>query len=173
MVGYQGRINLTIEFDHRPRITIPLFSNSNRTLFNNEIFIRVFAGGHRFPPLRPLAFLAKKVAFGVGSHVFGMSLPTVTSAECWATKNTMLAAQTLLLAATAAGLSTCPMEGFDGRKVRRALRIPRRYSVSLVVAVGYPSPLATSDPIRTRRFPSAQVVFGDYFGDALVANSAA
>ena len=79
----------------------------------------------------------------------------------------MLAAQTMLLASTAAGLSSCPMEGFDGRRVRRALRIPRRYSVPLIVAVGHPTPLARDDPIATRRFDLAEVAFRDEFGAAL------
>ena len=83
--------------------------------------------------------------------------------------NTMLAAQTLLLAATAAGLSSCPMEGFDGRRVRRALRIPRRYSIPLVVAVGHPTPLARDDPVATKRFALEEVAFGDAFGEPLLA----
>ena len=121
------------------------------------------------PPLRPLAFLCKKLAFGVSSHVLRIGAPTVCSAEAWAVKNTMLAAQTLLLAATAAGLSSCPMEGFDGRRVRRALRIPRRYSIPLVVAVGHPTPLARDDPVATKRFALEEVAFGDAFGEPLLA----
>lgn len=45
----------------------------------------------------------------------------------------------LLLAATSHGLATCPMEGFDMRRMRKALRIPLRYSVPIVVCIGYPS----------------------------------
>ncbi|CAN0171505.1 unnamed protein product, partial [Hapterophycus canaliculatus] len=43
------------------------------------------------------------------------------------------------LAATSCGLASCPMEGFDMRRMRKALRIPLRYSVPIVVSVGYPS----------------------------------
>ena len=45
-------------------------AQSPRSLFLMRIYQRLFAGGHRFPPLRPLAFLAKKVGLGVGSHAF-------------------------------------------------------------------------------------------------------
>lgn len=51
----------------------------------------------------------------------------------------MHAPQELLLAATSHGLATCPMEGFDMRRLRKALRIPLRYSIPIVVCIGYPS----------------------------------
>lgn len=141
---------------------------SSRSLFMTRIYQRLFATGHRIGPLRPIVFFAKKVAFGLGSHVLRRSTPSISSAETWAVKNTMLAAQTMLLAATAAGLSTCPMEGFDGRRVRRALRIPRRYSIPLIVAVGYPTPLAWREPIAMKRFPLEDVAFRDSYNQPLL-----
>ena len=63
--------------------------------------------------------------------------PTVNSSEAWGFKNTALAAQTYMLAASAHGVGTCPMEGFDIERLRDALSLPRRYSVPLVVATGY------------------------------------
>lgn len=47
--------------------------------------------------------------------------------------------QELLLAATSHGLASCPMEGFDMRRLRKALSIPLRYSIPIVVCIGYPS----------------------------------
>ncbi len=55
-------------------------------------------------------------ALAAASHVLPM--PTRPSPAVWAQKSTMLAAQTLLLAATAEGVSSSPMEGFDERRVR-------------------------------------------------------
>lgn len=49
--------------------------------------------------------------------------------------------QELLLAATAHGLASCPMEGFDMRRLRKAFHLPMRYSVPIVVGIGYPSEL--------------------------------
>ena len=71
----------------------------------------------------------------------GMILPTpslpAVYKRFWLTKQTMLCAMTLMLAASAAGLSTLPMEGFDERRVRQVLGIPRSQVVTVVIAVGY------------------------------------
>jgi nitroreductase len=64
-------------------------------------------------------------------------LPAPNTAEAWAYKNASLAAMTYMLAASAHGLSSHCMEGFDGRRVRDALNVPCRYSVPLGVATGY------------------------------------
>ena len=43
-----------------------------------------------------------------------------------------------MLAATAAGLATAPMEGFDEVYVKRILGIPSSHIVPIVIPVGYP-----------------------------------
>jgi nitroreductase len=58
----------------------------------------------------------------------------------WAARETMLAAQTFLLAARSLGLHTCPLNGFDEGRVKRILGIPRRMGVPLLVPVGYAEP---------------------------------
>jgi nitroreductase len=64
-------------------------------------------------------------------------LPAPNSAEAWAYKNASLAAMTYMLAASAHGLDTHCMEGFDGRRVRDAIGAPSRYSVPLIISTGY------------------------------------
>lgn len=64
------------------------------------------------------------------------SLPAVHK-RFWVTKQVMLAAMNLMLAATAAGLATLPMEGFDEGRVRRVLRIPQTHVIPVIVAVGH------------------------------------
>ena len=54
----------------------------------------------------------------------------------WATKNSIFAAQTLLLAASARGIDTCPMEGFSASKVAKVLGIERGVVIPLVIAIG-------------------------------------
>ena len=55
----------------------------------------------------------------------------------WATKGTSLACQNLMIAAEALGVNTCPMEGFDGRRLSRYLGLSRRYhDIVMVIAVG-------------------------------------
>lgn len=63
------------------------------------------------------------------------NLPAVDR-RVWLAKQTLLAAMNFLLAAEAAGLNTLPMEGFDTRRVRRALRLPGSWEPFLVVALG-------------------------------------
>lgn len=69
--------------------------------------------------------------------------PMVRAASCYRSSPTVqcvvLTPQELLLAATSHGLASCPMEGFDMRRLRKELRIPLRYSVPIVVSIGYPS----------------------------------
>ena len=55
----------------------------------------------------------------------------------WAMKSTSLACQNLMIAAEALGVNTCPMEGFDGRRLLRYLELSRRYhDIVMVIAVG-------------------------------------
>ena len=55
----------------------------------------------------------------------------------WLAKQVSLSAMSFMLAATAAGLGTCPMEGFDESRVKKLLGIPRHMIVVMVVPVGY------------------------------------
>lgn len=57
--------------------------------------------------------------------------------DYWLAKQAAIAAQTFMLAAHVAGLSTCPIEGFSERAVQEALNIPCDQAVILVVPVGY------------------------------------
>lgn len=55
----------------------------------------------------------------------------------WATKSTSLACENLMIAAEALGINTCPMEGFDGRRLSKYLGLsPRHHEVVMVIAMG-------------------------------------
>ncbi|HZP22573.1 MAG TPA: nitroreductase family protein [Terriglobales bacterium] len=59
----------------------------------------------------------------------------------WATKSTSLACQNLMIAAEALGMNTCPMEGFDGRRLSRYLGLSRRHhEIVMVIAIGKKAP---------------------------------
>ncbi|HET9803571.1 MAG TPA: nitroreductase family protein [Candidatus Acidoferrum sp.] len=65
----------------------------------------------------------------------------------WATKSTALACENLMIAAEALGLNTCPMEGFDGRRLSKLLKLsPRRHDIVMVIAIGKKSPLNSDVP---------------------------
>lgn len=54
----------------------------------------------------------------------------------WAHKSVALAAQTLMLAARAHNLDSCPMEGFDSWRVAKLLNLPDDAEVSMVIGLG-------------------------------------
>jgi nitroreductase len=57
----------------------------------------------------------------------------------WATRSTMLAAGTLLIAAESLGVASAPMEGFDPEKVRAEFGVPDDHTVCCLIALGYPA----------------------------------
>jgi len=103
-------------------------------------------------------------------------VPTLSSADVWAQKNTMLVAMAYLLACSSRGIATCPMEGYCAWGIRQLLHIPRRYSIPLIVATGMPyqRPTRSSDDAgmthgstkdtMTLRYPSEQIIFCNEFG---------
>jgi len=77
----------------------------------------------------------------------------------WATKNTSLACENLLIAAEALGFNTCPMEGFDGRRLSKFLGLQSRYhEIVMVIAVGKKSAGYVEEP-RWRRPLDRTVTF--------------
>jgi nitroreductase len=55
----------------------------------------------------------------------------------WATKSTSLACQNLMIAAEVLGVNTCPMEGFDGRRLCQFLGLSgRHHEIVMVIAIG-------------------------------------
>ncbi len=72
-------------------------------------------------------------------------------------KSVALAAQTFMLSMTAEGYDTCPMEGFDFRRLKKFLNLPRRAEVCMVVATGP----GTKEGIyhERMRLPNDQVIF--------------
>ena len=51
-------------------------------------------------------------------------------------KSCALAAQTFMLSIAAEGFESCPMEGFDSVRVKRALRLPSGAEINMIIAVG-------------------------------------
>jgi nitroreductase len=69
----------------------------------------------------------------------------------WATKSTSLACQNLMIAAESVGMNTCPMEGFDSRRLSQYLSLSGRHQeIVMVIAIGKKS-RAHSEPPQWRR----------------------
>lgn len=136
-------------------------------------FATLFSSGHRFALLRWLAYWSKRLTLALVGLL--KPVPRLERPETWACKNAMLAAMSLMLAATAHGLSTCPMEGFDALRVRKILGIPPRYALPVVISLGYEaSPaeaagqgahaVSSAGARASARFALGEVVHEDRFG---------
>ena len=69
----------------------------------------------------------------------------------WATKSTSLACANLMIAAEALGINSCPMEGFDGRRLSQYLGLSaRHHEIVMVIAIGKKSH-AYVEPPQWRR----------------------
>ncbi|MFO0959911.1 MAG: nitroreductase family protein [Isosphaeraceae bacterium] len=91
------------------------------------------------------------------------SMKRVTDPELWATRSSMLAAMSLMLAAESLGVQSAPMEGFEDEKVRRAFGIPDDHAICCLICLGF---ARDSQPFPGR-LGLADVCFGEHFGRAL------
>jgi nitroreductase len=90
----------------------------------------------------------------------GAAFERITDRALWATRSTMLAVSTLVLAAESLGVASAPMEGFDERKVRDAFGIPNDHSVCCLIALGF----AAEEKPFPGRFGLEDVCFLEHFG---------
>lgn len=143
-----------------------------------QVLVLLFSSGYPIPRV-----LASPISFFVRMGVAAVSgitrrrvlVPSLSSAETWATKNTMLFAMSYMLGCTSRNLATCPMEGYNAGGIRKALGIPRRYAIPLIVSTGKPY-MQKSDisddvgmshgpgGVATDRFPANEALFMDFFG---------
>jgi nitroreductase len=81
----------------------------------------------------------KRVIFRLLNLRMVIGMPPLSRQDLfkWATKSTSLACQNLMIAAEALGMNTCPMEGFDGRRLSRYLGLSgRHHEIVMVIAMG-------------------------------------
>jgi nitroreductase len=111
-----------------------------------------------------LASTIKRTALEFAS--LSSPVPEIEPIRSWSSKNTAMAIQTYVLAATSHGLATAIMEGFDPRRTKDILRIPDRYAIPMLVATGYPyTENSSAEP--SPRLDLRDVVFDNEFGHAL------
>ena len=78
-----------------------------------------------------------------------IGMPPLSRADIfkWATKGTSLACANLMIAAEALGLNSCPMEGFDGRRLAKFLGLSRKHhEIVMVIAIGKKSSAYEEQP---------------------------
>ena len=79
----------------------------------------------------------------------------------WVTKQTMIAATTMMWMAEALGYDTGPMEGFDEDKVREVLGVPEHVRVLFLLALGH---LLGEDGKYPGRLPPSRTLFAERYG---------
>jgi nitroreductase len=109
-----------------------------------------------------------------------LTLPTLSSSQTWAEKNTMLVAMSYLLGCASRNIATTPMEGYLTWGIRRSFQIPRRYSLPLIVATGRPFVRnatayvgkddaglthGNTPATSSRRYPSNMTIYENHFGN--------
>jgi len=81
---------------------------------------------------------------------------SIAEMKAWAVKSTALAAENMMLGFRAHGYDTCPMEGFDERRVRKLLKLPDDAIVTMILGVGRRAPNGIYH--RRYRFPREEFV---------------
>lgn len=82
----------------------------------------------------------------------------------WLNRQVMIAFTHMLLMAEVLGYDTAPMEGFEPKKVREALRLPLSYAVVALLGIGH---LQGADKYNGGRFSTARTVFSEEYGTPL------
>lgn len=78
-----------------------------------------------------------------------------TAVRNWVARSVLFAAQTVMLAASARGIDTCPMEGFNAKKLSGTLDLKRGDVIPIVIAVGRRRKDALLEPRWRRLFEAA------------------
>ncbi len=112
------------------------YSNDFLFLFSLIKRILVFFIGLKRPIVREVTVINKKVTI----H-----------------KSIALAAQTFMLSVKAQGYDTCPMEGFDSKRLKRYLNLPPKAEINMVISVGKGLPEGIF--YARKRYPYQEVVF--------------
>jgi nitroreductase len=72
-------------------------------------------------------------------------------------KSAALAAQTFMLSMKAEGYDTCPMEGFDEKRLKKLLQLPRRAEINMVISTGVGTPKGIYS--ERFRFPEEEIIY--------------
>ncbi len=108
-------------------------------------------------PFGFMTFIRKSISFFMGLNKPFFRTGGVASQRITAHKSCALAAQTFMLSVAAEGFHSCPMEGFDEKRVKRALNLPRGAEINMIVSVGLGTQAGIWGP--RNRVPYNKVVF--------------
>ncbi|MEY4048561.1 MAG: hypothetical protein RL284_2112 [Bacteroidota bacterium] len=112
---------------------------------------------YRHDPFGFMTLLRKGIVFYQGFKKPFMRIEGHGDQRVMLHKSCALAAQTFMLAMASEGFDTCPMEGFDAKRVKKLLNLPKDAEITMIVAVGK----GTEKGIHSERMrvPLEEVIF--------------
>ncbi|MEY3323378.1 MAG: hypothetical protein RLZZ417_2961 [Bacteroidota bacterium] len=91
---------------------------------------------YRHDPFGFMTLLRKTIVFFKGFNKPFMRIEGHGDQRVMLHKSCALAAQTFMYAIASEGFDTCPMEGFDSKRVKKLLALPKDAEITMIVAVG-------------------------------------
>lgn len=108
-------------------------------------------------PLNIIGYLKKVLFFFRGlTQVTPREPTTQAGMRLWAAKSCALACENFMLGMSALGYDTCPMEGFDSKRVKKLLKLSCNDEVVMVISAGKRAPNGVYG--KRIRFPSEQFI---------------
>ncbi len=102
---------------------------------------------------------AREVQYGVKSGFSDLHRKEFHDPEEWMKRQVYLSAGFFLMGAASLDIDTCPMEGFDSRKLDKLLSLNKRgFESSVIVAAGYRSSDDFNASLPKSRLPSDSVI---------------
>ena len=108
-------------------------------------------------PLGLMTLLRKSISFFAGLFKPFYRSGGSTLQKVVVHKSCALAAQTFMLSIAAEGFHSCPMEGFDAIRVRKALGLPCAAEINMIISVGKGTEAGIWGP--RFRVPNEEVIF--------------
>jgi nitroreductase len=103
------------------------------------------------------AFVRRSISFFMGLRKPFYRMGGKADQRITVHKSCALAAQTFMLSIASEGFESCPMEGFDSKRVKKVLGLPRGAEINMIIAVGKATEEGLWGP--RNRVPYNEVVF--------------
>jgi nitroreductase len=114
---------------------------TTKAMLKLQFYISIFSSGYPFP-----RFISSTISFAVRTCMawmhfvlkwFSYPLPSLSNAETWAARQVMMVAMTYMLACTARGLATIPMEGRS--KIDGSFSVLLPYHITVLFTNAHPT----------------------------------
>lgn len=138
----------------RPSFSSPLSKKDKRAIEYYKTYIPLV---YRVDPLGIMTLIRKCITLVKASQGPFPRISTNSDCRIMAHKSAALAAQTFMLSMQAEGYDTCPMEGFDSKRLKKLIGLPKRAEINMVISTG----VGTKEGVYSERFrfPKNEIIF--------------